>query len=218
MLSLRPLTFLLCSISLFAQTQTNDTKKELNLKGGRFRPLTYEELSAEQKTLVDHTLANQNSLAGPTNIYLRSPVMSDLAQQMYTELRLRSPLPRKLHEFAVMLIAREWTVPFQWYIHSRAASQAGLRKEIVDAVAAGVRPTGLAADEEAVYNFCQELLGPTHHVSDASYKAAVTQLTERGVVDLMGVMGYFHMVAMMLNVDGYPLPDGAPPALQPLAR
>ena len=120
MLSLRPLTFLLlCSVSLFAQTPTNDTKKELNLKGGRFRPLTYEELSAEQKTLVDHTLANQNSLAGPTNIYLRSPVMSDLAQQMYTELRLRSPLPRKLHEFAVMLIAREWTVPFQWYIHSQ---------------------------------------------------------------------------------------------------
>jgi 4-carboxymuconolactone decarboxylase len=196
-----------------AQTQI---PQDLKLKGDRFRPLTSQELTAEQKTMLTHTLANQSSLAGPTNIMLRSPVVGDLAYQMYTELRTHSPLPRKLHEFAVMMVAREWTVQFQWYVHSRAAIQAGLSKEVADAVQAGKRPTGMKPDEEAIYNFCDELL-KAKHVSDATYKAAVDQIGEHGVVDLIGVMGYFHMVAMMLNVDRYPLPDGVPMQLQPLS-
>ena len=70
-------------------------------------------------------------------------------------------------------------------------------------------------DEAVVYDFCHELL-ETRQVSDATFKAAVDKFGERGVVDLMGVMGYYHLVAMALNVDRYPLPDGAKPELQAL--
>ena len=114
-----------------------------------------------------------------------------------------------------MMVAREWTVQFQWYVHSRAAIQAGLPKEVADAVMAGNHPSGMKPDEEATYNFCDELL-KSKHVTDATYKAAVAQLGEHGVVDLIGVMGYFHTVAMMLNVDRYPLPAGVPVQLQPI--
>jgi 4-carboxymuconolactone decarboxylase len=206
---------LICVLGAGLAAAQAQIPQDLKLKGDRFRPLTSDELTPEQKTMVTDTLAHQSSLAGPTNVMLRSPVVGDLAYQMYTEPRTHSPLPRKLHEFAVMMVAREWTVQFQWYVHSRAAVQAGLSQDVANAVLAGKRPTGMKPDEEAIYNFCDELL-KSKQVSNTTYKAAVDQIGEHGVVDLIGVMGYFHMVAMMLNVDRYPLPDGVPVQLQPL--
>jgi 4-carboxymuconolactone decarboxylase len=70
-------------------------------------------------------------------------------------------------------------------------------------------------DEEIIYNFANEMLR-TKQVSDAAFKAVVEKFGERGAVDLTGVMGYYCFVSMMLNVDRYPLPDGAKPELQPL--
>ena len=63
-------------------------------------------------------------------------------------------------------------------------------------------------DEQALHTFETELL-ERHEVSDATFKAAVDAFGERGIVDLIGLMGYYHLVSMALNVDRYPLPDGA---------
>jgi 4-carboxymuconolactone decarboxylase len=75
----------------------------------------------------------------------------------------------------------------------------------------------MSADEEIVYNFCAELLN-TRQVSDAAFAAAKTKLGERGVVDLIALVGYYHLVSMLLNVDRYPLPQGATPELKPIAQ
>ncbi len=188
---------------------------DLKLKGDRFKPLTSEQLSPRQKTMADWVIANVGTLGGPANVLLRSPVMGEYAEQMYNELRLHSAIPPKLNEFSTMIVARAWTAQFMWYVHSRAAARAGLSTETIDAVAAGKRPASMKPDEEVVYNFCDELL-TNKHVSDATWKALVDQFGEKGAVDLMGNLGYFNMVAMMLNVDRYPLPDGVPTQLQPL--
>jgi 4-carboxymuconolactone decarboxylase len=90
-----------------------------------------------------------------------------------------------------------------------------LNPAIIEAIAAGKRPTGMAADEEAVYNFCTELL-TNKQVSDQTFQAAKDKFGERGVVDLIGVTGYYQLVSMLLNVDRYPLPDGVQPELKPL--
>ena len=90
-----------------------------------------------------------------------------------------------------------------------------MSQAIIDAIAAGKRPSGMAPEEEAVYNFVNELL-TTKQVSDATFKAAKDKFGERGVVDLIGVSGYYQLVSMLLNVDRYPLPEGASPELKPL--
>jgi 4-carboxymuconolactone decarboxylase len=56
----------------------------------------------------------------------------------------------------------------------------------------------------------------TKQASDAAFQAAVEKFGERGVVDMLGVVGYYQFVSMMLNVDHYPLPDGVQPELKPL--
>ena len=192
------------------------TTPQLHLRGDRFKPLVYEQMTPEQKTLTDHVLAgDRGSMNGPYNVLLRSPEMGDLAQNYGAHMRFHSSVPHKLNEFAILMTARFWNSQYEWSAHHKYALEAGLSPEVIDSVAMGKRPTSMQADEEAVYNFCDELLN-TRQVSDATFSAAKDKLGERGVVDLIGVMGYYHLVSMLLNVDRYPLPDGAKDELKRL--
>ena len=192
--------------------------RDVKLVGDRFRPLTYDEMTPPQRTMIEHLLAGERAgTGGPFNVLLRSPEMGDIAQQLGAHIRFHSSLPRRLNEMAILIVAREWTAQYEWYAHKRLALQAGVTQAVVDAIAAGRRPTALQADEQALYTFETELLA-RREVSDPTFKAAVSALGERGIVDLIGLMGYYHIVSMALNVDRYPLPDGAKPELQPVPR
>jgi 4-carboxymuconolactone decarboxylase len=141
--------------------------------------------------------------------------MGDIAQTFGASMRFNQSMPRRLNELAIIVTGRYWTAQYEWYAHKRAALQAGVSPETLDAIAAGRRPAGMPRDEQAVYDFCSELL-TTKQVSDATFEAAKAAVGEKGVVDLIGVMGWYQMVSMLLNVDRYPLPAGVQPELAPL--
>ena len=137
--------------------------------GDRFKPLTYAEMTAAQKKMFENLISGERrGASGPFNVLLRSPEMGDLAQQFGASMRFHSSIPPKLNELAIIITARHWTSQYEWYAHRRAAQTAGLSQSIIDAVAAGTRPAAMAPDEEAVYNFCTELL-TTKQVSDATF-------------------------------------------------
>lgn len=189
---------------------------ELRLSGDRFKPLTYAQMTPAQKAMTDHILQGErHSMNGPFNVMLRSPEMGDLAQKFGAYVRFHSSLSPKLNEFAILITARLWTVQFEWRAHRILAEKAGLSTSTIEAVANGKRPASMQPDEEVVYNFCTELLNKKH-VSDATFDAAVKKLGDRGVVDLMGLLGYYQLVSMMLNVDRYPMPEGVQPELKAL--
>ena len=189
---------------------------DLHLRGDRFKPLTYDKLTPEQKTMAEHLLSGERGgMNGPFNVTLRSPEMGDQAQKLGAQLRFHTSLPKKLNELAIIMTARFWTAQYEWSAHKRAALAAGLSPAIIDAIAAGKRPASMQPDEEAVYNFGTELF-KTRQVSDAAFKAVVDKFGERGAVDLTGVMGYYCFVSMMLDIDRYPLPEGQKPELKPL--
>ncbi len=189
---------------------------ELHLRGGRFQPLVYEQMTTEQKKMTDDVLKGERgSMNGPYNVLLRSPEMGDLAQKYGAYLRFHSSVPKKLNEFAILITARHWNSQYEWYAHHKYGLQAGLTPALINALAAGKRPSPMEPDEASVYSFCTELLN-TKHVSEATFDAAKGKLGERGVVDLIGVVGYYQLVSMLLNVDGYPLPNDATPELKPL--
>jgi 4-carboxymuconolactone decarboxylase len=191
------------------------TPPKLDLRGDRFPPLKYEQMTPEQKAMIDHLLSGERgTVTGPFNVLLRSPEMGDLAQRFGAEMRYHSSIPRKLNEFAILITARHWNSQYEWYAHHRDGLKYGLEPAAVDALAAGKKPT-MDADEQVIYNFCTELLN-TKQVSDATFNATKAKFGERGVVDLIGTIGYYNMVSMILNVDRYPLPDGEKPQLKPL--
>ena len=199
-----------------SSTPPPGSRPPLNLRGNRFKPLTWETLSPSQLTMVESVMSGQRgSMQGPYNVLLRSPVLGNLAQQFGAHTRYHSSLPLALNELAILLVARFWSSQFVWWAHKRIALDAGLDPALVDAIASGAPALPLPADAAAVYRFCSELL-QTRRVSDTAYAMLVEQFGEASVVDVMGTMSYYTLVSMSLNVDQYPLPEGAEPELTPL--
>ena len=210
------LRFLFVGILALAAGTTAQTPTDLHLRGDRFKPLTAGELTSEQKTLVEHLLSGERgTLNGPFNVLLRSPEMGDRAQELGAYIRFHTTVPIKLNEFAILITARALNVQYEWAAHHKNALQAGLSPAIIDAVALGKRPPTMQPDEEIIYNFTSELVN-TKQVSDSAFRAAVDKFGERTVVDLIGTIGYYHFVSMLLNVDRYPMPEGTQPELKPL--
>src|SRR6266849_4655808 len=120
---------------------------------------------------------------------------------------------RKVHkEIAILITARHWTAQYEWHAHHALALKAGLNPQLAADLAQGKRPAGMKDDETAVYDFCREL-HESKAVSDSAYNAVADKFGERGVVDLIGVSGYYTLVSMVLNVDRHPLPAGVPAPL-----
>ena len=187
----------------------------LDLAGNRFAPLTWDEMTDAQKLMLTHILEGPRSgLGGPFNVLLRSPEMGDAAQQLGIFSRFNT-MPGKLRELAIIMTARFWTSHFEWFAHKNAALREGLDPAIIDAIASGEAPTGMDADETVVYRLVSELLYD-RRVSDATFANAAASLGERGVVDVVGIVGYYGMVSLLLNLDEYPLPEGVGIELQPL--
>jgi len=193
----------------------------------RFKPITLDDLTPEQKTLADairsgprsnvkgSAAAKPGPLGGPFNVFLRSPDIGNIIQSMGAAIRFRSSLPPKLNELAIIITARQWTSQYEWFAHHRLALEAGLDPAIGKDIAEGRRPAKMDADETIIYDFSTEL-HRTHGVSDATYQRALDRFGERGVMDLIAVNGYYVLVSMTLNVDRTPLPGGAPLPLPPL--
>ena len=123
-----------------AQAPTPD----LHLRGDRFKPLTYDKLTPEQKAMADHLLAGERGgMNGPFNVTLRSPEVGDAAQKLGALVRFHSSLPKKLNEMAIIMTGRFWNAQYEWSAHKKAALAAGLNPAIIDAIAVGKRPTAV---------------------------------------------------------------------------
>lgn len=202
-------------------SSANAEAPDFTLVGNRFAPLTWDDMTDEQRTMLTSILAGPRggALGGPFNVMLRSPRMGDLAQELGGYIRFNVSIPDTIREMAIIMTARHWTAHFEWYAHKNAALRVGLNPAIVDAIAAGQRPEGMSAEEEVLYDFCSEMLdSDTHQVTDATFDAAIEAFGERGVVDIVGTVGYYGLVSMLLNVDEYPLPDGAEIELHSLSE
>lgn len=217
LLALAAITFTITGLSAQAPgPRQRPDPKTVRLRGDRFKPLTYDEMTPAQRTMIEHVLSGpRGSTDGPFNVQLRSPEMGDLGQQFGAATRFATSVPRKLYELAIIITARHWTAQFEWTAHHRGALQAGVSPAVCDAIAEGRRPSAMPPDEAAVYDFATELL-EKKEVSDATFDAVRKVLGERGVVDLISVMGWYGTVSMYLNVDRYPLPQGTQAELKPL--
>jgi len=150
----------------------------------------------------------RGGVRGPFNALLRSPELADRVQKVGEYLRFDSSLPARLNELAILINARFWGSKYEWYAHRPLAEKGGLAPAIADDLARNVRPSNMQPDEIVVYDFCTAL-HTTHAVDDALFARAVAALGERGVMDLIGVSGYYTLVSMVLNVADIPLPAGA---------
>ena len=185
----------------------------------RMPPIPENEMTAEQKAAVEDfkQARNTTTFRGPFVPLLRSPEMLSRARNVGDYVRFNSVLPPRLSEFVILMTARHWTQNYEWSAHAPIAEREGLDPAIIEAIADGRRPENMAEDEATLYAFCTELLH-TQGVSDPTYARMVSQFDEIGVIDTIGIVGYYSMLAMVMNTARTPLRDGATPGLAPFPR
>jgi 4-carboxymuconolactone decarboxylase len=150
-------------------------------------------------------------------VYLRSPELAPRLSALSDYVRWGSSLPPRLSEFAILLAARQWTQQYEWHQHYPLAIKGGLDAKILANLALGNRPDGMKDDETALYNFVTEIYRDKN-VSDATFQAAIAKFGERGVVDLIAIIGYYDLVSMTLIASQAAPPKDDVPVLQPLAK
>ena len=151
----------------------------------------------------------RGEVKGPFVALLRSPDFMDRVQRVGEYVRFRCPFDKRINEMAAAITARYWTQQFEWWAHARQALEAGLKPAIAEAIAEGRRPIGMAEDEEIVYDFLTELL-VNKGVCDATYERTLKKFGEPGVIDLIGISGYYGLLAMVMNVARTAVPEGNP--------
>ena len=121
--------------------------------------------------------------------------------------RYGSSLPARLSELAIIVTGRFYTAHYEWYAHASLAKKAGIDDAIVDAIRDQRTPTFQAADEQIVYEIAHTL-HREHRLSDELYARGVEILGTQGMVDLVGVLGYYALVSLTLNAFEVELPEG----------
>ncbi|MFZ6815488.1 carboxymuconolactone decarboxylase family protein [Undibacterium sp. Rencai35W] len=165
-----------------------------------------DQYTAEQKKAAEEFLATRKvSVFGPFEPLMHSPQVMTQARAMGDYLRYNSAIGNTLSELAILITAREWTQDFEWYVHYPIALKAGIKASVADAIADGIRPTGMSEDEEIVYDFSIEL-HKNKRVSDRTFQRADKRFGKKGVVDLTGINAYYALLAMQMNMAQYQIP------------
>ena len=174
----------------------------------RLAPLDLENLTPEQKEVAD-AIRNgpRGGMRGPFEAWLRAPGLADTAQRLGAYCRFGSSLPGDINELAILLTGKYWKAQFEFWAHARLALQAGLHPDIIEAVRTGAEPPFTRDLERITYAVVTEYFD-THRLSAATYQRALDILGERGLVDLIGVVGYYGLVSMTLNIFEVDVPEG----------
>ena len=185
----------------------------------RFPELKPEQLTPEQKKWADAVAApprGANFRQPPYRIYMRSPELAERITGMSDYLRWNTQFPARLTEFAILLSARHWNSAWIWRGHYKLAVKGGFNPKVGADLAVGKRPEGMLEDETVLYNLATEIYR-NKVVSDDVYTAALKKFGERGIVELLGLMGYYDIVAkMLITANAVPPHDPDVPTLQPM--
>jgi 4-carboxymuconolactone decarboxylase len=170
----------------------------------RMPPLPAAKMTDAQRKAAEEMIAGpRKGVKGPFVPLLRSPELMDRLQKVGEYLRFQSSLDQRISELVMLVVSREWTQQFEWFVHVPLGRKAGISEDTIAALADGRRPSGMSEDEQVAHDFCEELLR-NKGVSQTTYRRAVDRFGENGVIDMLGVAGYFTTVSMIMNVAHSP--------------
>ncbi len=186
----------------------------------RLPAIPEEALSPEQRKLIDSIRSGPRGefkMSGPFFCYLHAPAFGELAQNFGAYCRYKTGVPPRLSEFAILVTAQHWKSGYEWAAHEPQAKKAGVKPETINALRAGRLPKNAPKDERALYAFIKELYRDKR-VSNSTYKSVNKILGDSGTVELVGLLGYYAMVAMTINVFRMPVPAPKPKVVETKSR
>jgi 4-carboxymuconolactone decarboxylase len=139
-------------------------------------------------------------------IMLRTPGVPEILSAWLKQFRDNATLSPKAQELSILFSGRKWNSQAIWWGHQKEARQAGASSAVMDSIEQGKRLPGMAPDELALYNYLDELY-TKHAVSDATFKKAVEQFGEPGVLNIIGICGFYDYLSMFINTSKIYIPE-----------
>lgn len=173
----------------------------------RISEVTREQLPEEHQAIFDEIAASRGRVSGPFPVMLNSPEAALLVARLGHRIRFQNSLDPWVFELAVLAGARERDCLFEWSAHQAEAERVGLRPELVAAVRSRTAPAGLSEQEALIVRFVQEL-ARTNRVAPPTYRAVADWLGPQGVTELAVTVGYYTLLACVLNVFEVEPPPG----------
>jgi 4-carboxymuconolactone decarboxylase len=188
------------------QNPTRGSTARIGIVHDRLPPISAEAWTPEQRLHAEAIISGpRGALVSPFVPLLRSPELMSHLQRVGEYLRYRSAIGTRLSELAILLVAREWSQAVEWAIHAPIGISNGLAPAKLAAIAEGRRPDDLSLDESIVYEFCVDLM-VEQKVADVQWSAAVQRFGEQGAIDLTALVGYYTLLAMVMNASCTPAP------------
>ena len=179
----------------------------------RLKEISDEQMNALQRSLRDAIYSGprglRRKLTGPFQIWLNAPELGHLAQALGAHVRYKTSLSPRQSETAILATAQLWKAHYEWVAHAPQAEKAGVKPETIKAIRAGREPKSAPKDERAILDFVRELY-KTRRVSDKTYKRAHALFGDGGMVELVGICGYYALISMTLNVFCAEIPAETP--------
>jgi 4-carboxymuconolactone decarboxylase len=173
--------------------------------------LSEDALTTDQRRLLESIRSGPRGagtgIRGPFAMFLHAPAFGDLAQRLGGHCRYQTSVPPRLSEFAILMTAKLWRAQYEWFAHVPQAERAGVAKETIRDLHRGRMPRSAPKDERAIYDFIQELY-KKRRVSDRNFKRVHALLGDAGIVEFVGILGYYVLISMILNVFRLSPPDG----------
>jgi 4-carboxymuconolactone decarboxylase len=177
----------------------------------RYRDIAPEEMTPAQQRVHDLIVAGRRGrFGGPFQLLIRAPEICEHAAKLGEHLRWGTSLPDRLSELAIITTARFWRAQFEWHAHAPLAEQAGVPAAAIEAIRRGGAPSLAQKDEALVHRICTELF-KTQRLSDATFNEAVAVLGEAGLIEVIGIIGYYTLIGNTLNVFQVAVPTGVTP-------
>jgi 4-carboxymuconolactone decarboxylase len=177
----------------------------------RVPDLAPSEMTPEQKRIHDEIASKRRgNVRGPFAIWLRTPAIAERANQFGNAIRVAGKLDKRLFELMVLIVARHWSAPYEWFAHEDQALKEGVSPVVVEALRHGRRPEFSHADEQLVYDVVSEL-NTRRILGQATYDRGVAHFGLDLFIELVTAIGFYTMVAMMLNAFDAPVPGNARP-------
>jgi 4-carboxymuconolactone decarboxylase len=176
----------------------------------RLPKLSFETMTPRQRTLHDKIAGKRGKVGAPYQIWLYSPELCERVEAVGAYLRWDSAMAPKYRELSLLLAARFFDAQYSWNAHAEAAVKEGIRPETLAAIAERREPPFNDDEERLFYTFCMEVL-ENHFVKQETFDAARKAFGPQGIVDIIGAIGNFSTLAMLLNTFEVDLQPERPP-------
>jgi 4-carboxymuconolactone decarboxylase len=167
-----------------------------------------EDLAPEYRSIYETIAESRGAVKGPFVALLHSPELASRTAHLGRYLRFEGILDKKVVELATLAAARELECKHEWAAHIIYAQDAGVPRETIRAIHQRKGMEHFSSEDAQIISYVQELLR-SRRASEPTFQALYARLGERGLVELTATIGYYAMLACMLN--GFDLATTEPP-------